>query len=136
MSAQTLHRFLEFPKEIQIQIWLLALTNAESITGPITNPSHYTFSYRPPVFPVFRSLIYGDNVVVSLYRREYYMLYPLFAIKNTCKLAHDLCLDWWRERVVKSSWWEWELQEYYNGAGMRDYLAFILGELIEQSKRV
>ena len=37
---------------------------------------------------------------------------------------------------MTSNRWEWALQEYYNGAGMRDYFAFILGELIEQSKRV
>ena len=62
------------------------------------------------------------------------MLYPLFAIKDTCKLAYDLCLVWCRKRVMTSNRWEWALQEYYNGAGMRDYFAFILGELIEQSK--
>ena len=112
MSLRSFPRFLELPKELQIQIWSFAAVNAE--TGIYTLADYWSPDehghpilegpYSGRRFPIYReSFLSGP---ASGYRRSYVChvrpilrLRPIFRIMNHCRFFRLLGLAYWHRQL-------------------------------------
>lgn len=107
MSLQSFPRFLELPKELQIQIWTFAMKTAKAgvrIGDRISFlESRSTYYHRP----IMEAPYSGRRVYV--YNLCTFSMRPVFAVNNPCQLFRMLFLEYGHKEVkgieiLESTW--------------------------------